>query len=51
MPEGLTPEEQRQYEIDEAKYKIRKNLLALGNLIGREATQEFVKEDYPFLPF
>ena len=52
MPEGLSKDEQWLFELEEAKYAVKKNLLVLGSLIGQEDARQWVEQEtYPFLPF
>lgn len=50
MPENLTPEEQRQVDIDQAKWAIRENISKLIGLTSLEETAEYV-DSFTTAPF
>lgn len=50
MPENLTPEEQKLWDIDYAKAEIKKNVSALIGLTSLKETSEFINE-FTVAPF
>ena len=50
MPDNLTPEEQRQWDIDYAKAEIRKNVSALISMTSLKETYDFI-DSFTVVPF